>query len=399
MGGPAAVVGYGGTRFSPLPARPLRPGLESDGGGAGNGGGASGGARAAASAIASELAAAARALFASTPGADRSAVDAVLVASCDRSPYLSAIVSEMLGISPRTAHSVESMCGSGTAAVVAAAAYVGSGMADTVLVAGGDAPGGPDSVLEWDASRGELVHPVYWASLFTAAYKRRHGATDRDLACVPAKAHLYAADNPLACSRMRPDEAAVLASRPLTADVRLYDCCRPCAGASAVLVASPASAASITDAPVWIAGTGQRTASASFAASGDLARLGTGAAAAADALAAAGARPADIGVAEVHDAFSVCEPMAVECAGLAAPGGGLGMCRTMLETGDRRINPRGGLLGSGHPPSATGVAQVAEVAAQLQGRAGRRQADGAKAGLVHNMSAAATSSTVLVMKS
>lgn len=379
-------MGYGGTRFSPARPAPKGPPAPPAG-------------RAASEAIASELAAAARALFSSTPGADRSGVDAVLTATGDPSPYLSAIVSEMLGMSPRTAHSVESMCGSGTAAVVAAAAYVGSGMAETALVVGGDMPGGPGSVLEWDASRGELVHPVYWASLFTAAYKRRHGATADGLACVPAKAHLYAADNPLAYSRMRLDEADVSASRPLTSDVRLYDCCRPCAGASAVLIASPAAAASITDAPVWIAGAGQRTASASLAASGDLARLGTGAAAAADALAAAGAEPADIGVAEVHDAFSVCEPMAVECAGLAAPGAGLGMCRRMLETGDRRINPRGGLLGSGHPPAATGVAQVAEVAAQLQGRAGRRQADGAAAGLVHNMSAAATSSTVLVMRS
>ena len=90
--------------------------------------------------------------------------------------------------------------------------------------------------------------------------------------------------------------------------------------------------------------------------------------------------------------------MALECTRLAAPGKGLEMCRNMLETGDRRINPRGGLIGSGHPPAATGVAQVAEVAAQLQGRAGRRQADGARTGMVHNMSAAGTSSAVLVMR-
>ena len=386
----AAVAAYGGTRFSPAGAAREGEGVDGAGGG--------GSARAAADRVSSELAAAARALFLGSPGADRSAVDAVLVATGDPSPYLAPIVSEMIGVSPRIAHTVESMCGSGTGAVVSAMAYVRSGMAKAVLVVGGDLAGGPGSVLEWDASRGELAHPVYWASLLTAAYKRRHGATAGDLACVPAKAHLYAADNPLAYSEIRPTPADAAASRPLTSDIRLHDCCRPCTGAAAVLVASEGAARSMTDAPVWLDGAGQRTGPASFSASDDLARLGTGSAAAADAMAAAGAGPADIGVAEVHDAFSVCEPMALECARLAAPGGGLEMCRTLLETGDRRVNPRGGLIGSGHPPAATGVAQVAEVAAQLQGRAGRRQADGARAGLVHNMSAAGTSSTVLVMR-
>ena len=397
--GEVAVVGYGGTRFSADSAA-------CGGGAAGGDGGDGGGAaeiprpgRSAANAAAAEMAAAGRALFKAAPGADRGAVDAVLVAAGGASPYLAPIVSEMLGMSPRVAHAVESMCGSGTSAVVAAMAYIKSGMAETALVIGGDSPGGPGGVLEWDASRGELVHPVYWASLFTAAYKRRHGATGEGLACVPAKAHLYAADNPLAYSRMRPSAAEVAASRPITSDVRLYDCCRPCTGASAVLLASREAAAPITDAPAWIAGAGQATAPATFAAAGDLARLATGEAAASRAMSQAGAAPADIDVAEVHDAFSVCEPMAAECTGLAARGAGLAVCREMLETGDRRINPRGGILGAGHPPAATGVAQVAEVAAQLQGRAGRRQADRARTGLVHNMSAAATSASVLVMRS
>ena len=387
----AAVVAYGGTRFSAGGARARKE--EEEEGEAGRVRG-----RAAADHVSSEMAAAARALFSNFPGADRAAVDAVLVATGDPSPYLAPIVSEMIGVSPRAAHTVEAMCGSGTGAVVSAMAYVRSGMAGSVLVVGADLAGGPGSVLEWDASRGELVHPVYWASLFTAAYKRRHGATAEGLACVPAKAHLYAADNPLAYSRMRPTASEAAASRPLTSDVRLHDCCRPCTGAAAVLVASEDAARGATDAPVWLAGAGQRTGPASLSASRDLASLGTGAAAAADAMAAAGVGPADIDVAEVHDAFSVCEPMALECARLAAPGGGLDMCRRLLETGDRRVNPRGGLIGSGHPPAATGVAQVAEVAAQLQGRAGRRQADGARTGMVHNMSAAGTSSTVLVMR-
>ncbi|HSF27556.1 MAG TPA: thiolase family protein, partial [Nitrosopumilaceae archaeon] len=71
----------------------------------------------------------------------------------------------------------------------------------------------------------------------------------------------------------------------------------------------------------------------------------------------------------------------------------------LYETQDRRINPRGGLIGAGHPLGATGIAQIAEIGQQLQGKAGKRQIPHANVGLVQNMSAAATSSSVLIMQS
>jgi len=57
------------------------------------------------------------------------------------------------------------------------------------------------------------------------------------------------------------------------------------------------------------------------------------------------------------------------------------------------------LIGTGHPLGATGVAQTIEVVQQIQGKAEKRQLEDANVGLVHNMSAAATSSTVLILKS
>ena len=62
------------------------------------------------------------------------------------------------------------------------------------------------------------------------------------------------------------------------------------------------------------------------------------------------------------------------------------------------INPRGGLIGSGHPLGATGIAQAIEVTKQLQDNAEKRQVDNPEVGLVQNMAAAATSSTVLVLE-
>ena len=48
-------------------------------------------------------------------------------------------------------------------------------------------------------------------------------------------------------------------------------------------------------------------------------------------------------------------------------------------------NPSGGLLSKGHPLGATGLAQCAEITQQLRGKAGRRQVEGARTALQHNL--------------
>ena len=109
--------------------------------------------------------------------------------------------------------------------------------------------------------------------------------------------------------------------------------------------------------------------------------------------------PQKIDVAEIHDAFSVCELMAIEDLGLTEKNTGASYVRNLFNTEDRKINPRGGLIGAGHPLGATGISQIVEIAQQLQNKAKKRQISNAKKGLVHNMSAAATSSTVIVLES
>ena len=89
-------------------------------------------------------------LFEQTPNLSQNDIDAVLVSTNDNTKYLSAILSELSGISPRISHTIESMCNSGTNAVVAAMSYIASGLADVVLVAGGDRFDGPGQILQWD---------------------------------------------------------------------------------------------------------------------------------------------------------------------------------------------------------------------------------------------------------
>lgn len=337
-------------------------------------------------------------LFVNHPRIDRNDVDAVLVSTNSNSKYLAPILAEAMGIRPGPVHSVENLCNSGANSIVSGYAYVASGLAGAVLVSGAERHDSPGRVLEWDSPRGEFKHPIFWGSILTKAYKRRFGVSDEDLAVVPAKNHRQARSNPNALSGQAYTVHDVAASKQITNDLRMLDCSRSCSGGASVLLASEDVMGQMCEAPVWISGIGQKTVSAGFGGNTSLDSIGSASNAARHALDMAGCHIQDIDVAEVHDAFSVCEPMALESVGLAAKGEGVGMIKDAYGTGSFAFNPRGGLIGAGHPLGATGVAQTVEIVQQLQSRAGPRQVDCARTGLVHNMSAAATSSTVLVLE-
>lgn len=348
--------------------------------------------------IESLLFSATKQLFENTRNLSQKDIDAVLVSTNDNKKYLGAVLSELAGITPKISHSVESLCNSGTNAIVSAFSYVSSGMADTVLVCGAERFDSPGQVLDWDVSRGEFKHPIYWGSMFAKAHKRKFGTTDEELAYVSAKNHRNAQDNPAAHNPKKYSIEEIMNSKKLTDDLRLLDCSRSCTGSSAVLLVSERVAKKFTDSPVWITGIGQKTTSASFT-KNDLTELDSTTEAASYAYSMAKIQPNQVDVAEVHDAFSICEIMVLESLGIAQKGNAGKMTTELYHTNSKKINPRGGLIGAGHPLGATGIAQVAEITSQIQGLSSKRQVENARIGLVQNMSAAATSSTVLVMQS
>jgi len=337
-------------------------------------------------------------LFDNSPNLSRNDIDAVIVSTNNNSKYLSAILSEMSGIEPKIAHSVESLCNSGTNAIVSAYSYISAGLADVVLVCGAERYDSPGQILEWDNSRGEFKHPIFWASIFTKSYKREFSVTDEELAIVPVKNHKQSQNNPNALSEKTYSLDDVINSKKLTDDLRLHDCSRPCTGGASILLASENTCKKFTDNPIWITGIGQKTTSAGFTKNITFSSMESTQIAATSAFQMSKRNVTDVDVAEVHDAFSVCEPMALESLGFTDKGKGMDMIRELHTTDNFKINPRGGLIGTGHPIGATGIAQTIEITQQLQSSANKRQVKNAKIGLVHNMSAAATSSTVLVLE-
>ena len=97
--------------------------------------------------------------------------------------------------------------------------------------------------------------------------------------------------------------------------------------------------------------------------------------------------PEDVDVVELHDCFSANELVTYEALGLC----GEGKAGEFIDSGANTyggrvvVNPSGGLISKGHPLGATGLAQCAELNWQLRGEADKRQVDGAKVALQHNL--------------
>ena len=97
--------------------------------------------------------------------------------------------------------------------------------------------------------------------------------------------------------------------------------------------------------------------------------------------------PDEVDVVELHDCFSPNELITYEALGLCGEGEGHKLVENEDVTygGKYVVNPSGGLISKGHPLGATGLAQCSELTWQIRGDADKRQVEGAKVGLQHNI--------------
>jgi len=106
------------------------------------------------------------------------------------------------------------------------------------------------------------------------------------------------------------------------------------------------------------------------------------------AYAEAGVEAAQVDVCELHDCFSANELITYEALGFAAEGEAHKLVEAEATTYGGEgpvVNPSGGLISKGHPLGATGLAQCSELTWQLRGEADKRQVEGAKVALQHNI--------------
>jgi acetyl-CoA acetyltransferase len=211
------------------------------------------------------------------------------------------------------------------------------------------------------------------------------GTTQEQLARVSVKNHDHGMLNPLAQFNKPVTLEEVLSSPMIAEPLTLFSCCPNSDGAAAAVICSRD----------WLrrsAGGALRIA-ASVLVSGDYDPLRdmTGweseRRCIARAYEDAGLGVEDLDVIEVHDAFTISEIVHCEAIGLCAPGEGGALVESGATSLGGRIvvNPSGGLLARGHPPGASGLAQIHELAMQLRDNAGGRQVEEARVGLAQIM--------------
>ena len=224
------------------------------------------------------------------------------------------------------------------------------------------------------------------------AHMQEYGTPLETFAKIRAKASRHAANNPLAIFRTVVTTEEVMASPMIWPGVltRLM-ACPPTCGAAAVIVCTEAFAsrhgldrsvriraqAMTTDTPVTFEAQDMR----------EVVGFSMTQAAAQKVYEAAGVGPKDIDVIELHDCFAQNELLTYEALDLCPKGG----ARKFIDDGDNTYggqvvtNPSGGLLSKGHPLGATGLAQCTELVQQLRGTADKRQVEGARLALQHNL--------------
>jgi len=345
-----------------------------------------------------------KACFDSIPALKPKDLDGLVVGSVmpERTAFqshISSLAAEALGIRPSALSArTEHMCASGTVGIRYAYAFIAAGLADLVMVLGVEKlnqPSGDEAILnmgtgvdrEWEAAFGLTAPPCF--ALAAQRHMAAYGTTEEQLALVGVKNHTHAARNPNAHFNKGATLEQVLGSRMISSPLRLFMCSPITDGSAAVILASEDRARSLTDRPVWIRGTGQALDGFQLTSlHEDYAHWPALRRAADSAYRMAGITAADVDLAEVHDCFSIAEMIAYEELGFCKKGeaGAFAAAGGSDYGGDVVVNPRGGLIGCGHPLGATGVAQAAEVFAQLRAEAGPRQVPAAAIGLTHNNS-------------
>jgi len=222
-------------------------------------------------------------------------------------------------------------------------------------------------------------------------YQARYGASDETFGLISVKARRHAANNPLAVFRDPLTLEEVMASKHLFGPITRFQACPPTCGAAAAVLVSPAFAARRNiDASVEIVAQAMTTDFAdTFEGQSMMKVIGYDMTkeAARQVYETAGVGPDDVDVVELHDCFTPNELISYEALGLCPEGGAERYIRDGDNTygGQHVTNPSGGLLSKGHPLGATGLAQCYELTHQLRGDADKRQVDGARYGLQHNL--------------
>jgi len=311
-----------------------------------------------------------------------------------------------LGLTGIPIFNVNNNCSTGSNALLLARQAVGAGIVECALAVGFEqmVPGALGAVFSDRPNPMEdyfltmikmqpMTSAPPAAQLFGSAgieYQKKYGTKPETFARISVKARKHAEHNERAVFRTLLSLEEVMTAPHIFGPLTRFQCCPPTCGAAAAVVCSDefAKKHNISN-PVYIAGQSMVTDFQSSFANSLMAIVGYDmtAAAAKAVYKESGIGPDDLDVVELHDCFTANELITYEGLGLTPEGSAEKFIENNDNTYGGKIvtNPSGGLLSKGHPLGATGLAQCAELNWQLRGQCGKRQVEGARIGLQHNI--------------
>jgi acetyl-CoA C-acetyltransferase len=323
---------------------------------------------------------------------DVASIGATCNFSLNEQGLLAGLVAMVPGLETKPIEAVENACASGGQAIVSVARKLRLGEGEVGVAVGyekmRDAEGKMDGKLigkvlgyfsHPDEREGKVfVFPHLFAEVMDC-YMKTHGVTEEDLARIAVVEYANANKNPFAqmqkvhvsleqATRIEGINRYIVDGLPL----KTYDCSQITDGYAALILATEEGLQRLgvkkADC-VELAGYAQATDPLKKEGR-DVLRPAGAFRAMKTAYERAGVTAADVGVAEVHDCFTVMGALAAEVLGKAEYGQGArywGEGRASVG-GECPINTSGGLIAKGHPIGATGVAMVGWSAWQLLGK-------------------------------
>jgi acetyl-CoA C-acetyltransferase len=286
-------------------------------------------------------------------------------------------------------------CATGTDLIRLGVMSIAAGLYDRVLVVGYDKPkdrgvSGPSVVV--DRVRDLPQTPAGWFSLAAATYFKKYGATRRDLAKIAIKNHANGCLAPKSFLKRTITEDDYFKARIISWPFGLYDSAAQTDGASAVVLSRSDLASRHPSDPIAIKGVTVRSGpNPQKDPNHDFLSWKPTTWARDDVYEMAGiTNPLEeIGIAQVHDCFSLTELLTYEDLGFCEKGAAKEHIAdgTFERSGSLPVNTDGGLKTFGHPTGATGVRMIYENVLQLRGQAGERQISNieGKLALSHNI--------------
>ncbi len=324
---------------------------------------------------------------------DVASVGAACNQTLNQQGLLSGLIAEVPGLAGKMIEGVENACASGGQAVLSVAQKLQLGFGEAGIAVGYEKMRGPDGKVDGkligevlgyyshpDERPGKVfVFPHIFAEIMQQ-YMATYQVSEQDLARIAVEEYACARHNPYAqmqgveltleqAMRIEGFNRYLVEGLPL----KTYDCSQITDGYAALILATEEGLARLGvrrgDA-VELAGYGQATDPLSRGGR-DVLRPQGALTAMRRAYDMAGASPADVNIAEIHDCFTVMAALGAEVIGMAEPGRGAqfwvdGQARV---NGRCAINSSGGLIAKGHPVGATGVAMIGWCFWQLTGRA------------------------------